>query len=267
MTTRHRLSRFGKTLAPCLTFLAAWLAFLPETATAATVSGGALIMNLDRDALAAAVSLDATDAPSIYLEEFFDAQAAAVRNNAQILEDHIVPDVGEIPATGLEFAVNGATVDVPVGRRTKPTTLTFDPGDFAGSVTGAIGLGGVSRFRIDTGSPSNRIVSGDYTLEFDAANIDADTGQSGWTLYNHYSFRSESFNLFNVAMGLDPNSFTLSGELGVGPGWEHFGGTVGAIVGDFSFQTTVVPVPAAVWLFVSGLAGFGLFGRSRSYRA
>lgn len=267
MITLHRLARFGKTLAPCLTFLAVCSAFLPGTATAATVSGGAFIMNLDRNALAAAVSLDTTEAPSIYLEEFFDAQASAVRNNAQILEDHLVPGVGEIPATGLEFAVNGATVDVPVDRRTKPTTLTFDPDDFAGSVTGAIGLGGVSRFRIDTGDDHNRIVSGDYTLEFNAANIDPDTGQSGWTLYNHYSFRSESFNLFNVVMGLDANALTLSGELGIGPGWEHFGGTVGAIVGDFSFQTTVVPVPAAVWLFLSGITGFGLLGRSRSNRA
>ncbi len=42
--------------------------------------------------------------------------------------------------------------------------------------------------------------------------------------------------------------------------WEVTG--VGA--GDVTFKTTVIPVPAAVWLFVSGLAGLGALRRRRS---
>ncbi|BBA36436.1 uncharacterized protein sS8_4506 [Methylocaldum marinum] len=267
MTTRPPRSRFGKLLCAYLACLAAASAFLPETAAAATVSGGKLTLNLDRDALAAAIALDATDAPSMYLEEFFDAEASAVRTASQLLEDHLVPGVVEIPATGLEFTVNGPTVNVPFGRRTKPTTMNFDPDDFGGSVNGAIGLSGVSRFRVDTGQEHNRIVSGEYTLEFNAANIDTDTGRSGWTLYNHYSYRSESFNLFNVEMLLDAGTLSLFGDLGLGPGFDHLNGTTHAIVGSFGFQTSVVPVPAAVWLLLSGFAGLGIFGRSRENRA
>jgi hypothetical protein len=246
-----------------MALLAALAAFMPAAATAATISGGTLILNLDRDALAASIALDATAAPSIYLEEFFDAQAAATRTNTQLLEDHLVAGVDEIQATGLEFAVNGPTVSNPQGRNSQPTTLAFDPSDLEGSVTGAVGFGGAVRFRIDTGTQGNRILSGDYTLEYNAANIDLDTGRSGWTLYNHLYYRAESFYLFNVVTDLTTATLFLSGDLGLGSSFNHLGGTTNAIVGNFSFQGNLVPIPAAVWLFISGLTGLGLLGRAR----
>lgn len=246
-----------------MALLAALVAFIPATATAAKVSGGTLILNLDRDALAASVALDTTAAPSIYLEEFFDAQAVAGRTNKQILEDHLVAGVDEIQATGLELAVNGPTVSNPPGRNSQPTTLTFDPGDLEGSVTGAVGFGGAARFRIDTGTQGNRILSGDYTLEYDSANIDPNTGRSGWTLYNHLYYRADAFYLFNVVTDLSTAALILSGDLGLGSSFNHLGGTTNAIVGNFSLQANLVPIPAAVWLFISGLAGLGLLGRAR----
>lgn len=263
VTTAHSLSPLAKTAGGYLTLLAALAAFMPATATAAKVSGGSLILNLDRDALAASIALDATAAPSIYLEEFFDAEAAATRTNKQLLEDHLVAGVDEIQATGLEFAVNGPTVSNPQGRNSQPTTLTFNPDDLAGSVTGAVGFGGAARFRIDTGTQGNRVLSGDYTLEYDAANIDPSTGRSGWTLYNHLYYRADAFYLFNVVTDLTTASLLLSGDLGLGSSFNHLGGSTNAIVGNFSFQTSLVPVPAAAWLFMSGLAGLGLLGRAR----
>lgn len=267
MTTLHPFStRYLKTFRGRATLLAALAAFIPAVSPAATVSGGSLILNLDRDALAAAVALDATEAPSIYLEEFFDASAAAVRTGTQLLEDHLVPGVGEIPAAGLEFGVNGATVNNLTGRNNRPTTLQFDPDDLTGSVTGAVGFGGVTRFRVDIGSDRNRVLSGDYTLEYDPANIDANSGRSAWTLYNHVAFRAPGYFLFNVLTELNNGSLSLSGDLGLGSAFDHLGGTTNAIVGDFNFHTAVVPIPAAAWLLVSGLAGLGMFGRTRPDR-
>lgn len=258
--------------------LAAWLrqtkwilAFMVVIAvshpvSAATVSGGSFVINLDREDLAAAVDLDATEAPSMYLEEFFDAEASKVRTYNQILEEHLVPGVVEIPATGLVYAVNGAQVINLQGRNSKTTTISFDPNNFAATVQGRVGLAGVMRYRLDIDSPFNRILSGDYSLEYNVANADANSGRSAWTLYNHVSFRSESFNLFNVVMGLDGGSLTLNGDLGVGAGFEHFQGTPGALVGTFSLQTAVVPVPASAALFAMGLAGAAGLGRTRRGR-
>lgn len=241
------------------------LAGLVFPVSAATVSGGRMIVNLDRDALADAIAIDATAAPSMYLEEFFDARAANSRTSTQILEDHIVPGVGEIPATNLTFSVNGIQVDNLTGRHAKPTTIEFDPANFASTVTGAIGLSGVFRFRVDTGSEFNRILSGDYALEYNAANIDVASGRSGWSLYNHVSFRSQSYNLFNVALDIHDGSLDLSGELGFGEGYDHLFGTRGAIVGNVNLHTSVVPLPAGVWLFASALGGLvGIGSRRRS---
>jgi len=236
------------------------LALLSVTlpARAATVSGGSMIINLDRDALAAAIALDATPAPSMYLEEFFDAQAANSRTFSQILEDHIVPGVAEIAATNLSFAVNGSQVSNLTGRFGKPTTLDFDPAHFESSVSGVIGLAGVLRYRIDIDSTHNRILSGDYTLEYDANNVDAESGRSGWTLYNHVSFVAESFNLFNVVMDLANGSLILTGDLGLGEGYDHLSGSRGALVGDFRLETAVVPLPPALGLFASGLLTLGM---------
>ncbi len=251
----------AKTFARYWMMLAVLTLINPAASFAATVFGGALTINLDRDALAAAIDLDATPAPAMYVEEFFNAEASAVRTYTQILEDHLVPGAGEISASGLTFSVNGTSVNNLLGRRSKATTLNFDPNDFQGSVIGQIGLAGVTRFRIDTGQEHNRILSGDYTLEYNAANIDTDSGRSGWSLYNHVSFRSQSYNLFNVAMMLDSVTLALTGNLALGDGYGHLNGNIGAVVGTFSFQTAVVPVPGVVWLFVSGLAWIGVSGR------
>ncbi|MDT4329047.1 VPLPA-CTERM sorting domain-containing protein [Methylomonas sp. MV1] len=242
---------------------AALLAALSPPVSAATVSGGTMVVNLDRDALADAIAIDATAAPSMYLEEFFDAPAANSRTATQILEDHIVPGVAEIPAKNLTFSVNGTHVANLTGRHAKPTTIEFDPANFASTVTGVIGLSGVFRFRVDTGSEFNRILSGDYALEYDAANMDGASGRSAWSLYNHVSFRSQSYNLFNVVLDIHDGSLDLSGELGLGEGYDHLFGTRDAIVGNFSLHTSVVPVPASIWLFVSGLGGLARIGMRR----
>lgn len=251
-------------------------------ARAATVAGGSLTLNLDRNALITNIPLDTFPdtptagfqiccRPSIYLEEFFDSAAAASRTFAQIRDDN-TPDLydltsDEIPATGLQFAVNAPQVTNLAGRINQPTNFTFDRSNILGTATGNIGLGGVMRFRIDTPPPNNRVMLGDMSLEYHPELEGATPGRSGWLLVNHVGFTADAFELFDVSTLLTGNSLTLNGSLGFGWGFDHLGaGTARAAqtrIGTFSLQTTVVPVPAAVWLFAGGLAGLFASGRSR----
>ena len=249
-------------------------ALTSSPALAANVTGGALILNIDRNALIAGTSLDNyPDAPtpefqiccrpSIYLEEFYDASAASARTFVQIRDDN-TPDLydlinDEIPAAGLVFAVNGTSVPNPGGRANQPTTFSFDPQDIFGTASGGIGLGGVMRFRVDVSPPTNRVNVGDMTLEYHADYVDNTIGRSGWLLVNHIGFEADAFELFDVTTNLTGDSLSLNGNLGFGWGFDHVGSWLGhetnMRIGTFSFQTAVVPLPSAVWMFVSGLLG------------
>jgi hypothetical protein len=249
---------------------------------AATITGGALTLNLNRDALIAGAILDNYPdtptasfpiccRPSLYVEEFFDASAAS-KTFVQ-LRDYNTPNLydlesDEISAVGLQYAVNGTSIPAnPGGRQNRNTTFVFDPNDLFGTAAGSIGLGGVIRFRVDVSPPTNRVLLGDMTLEYDSALEGATPGRSGWLITNHIGFDAGAFELFDVSTNLTGNSLTLNGNLGFGDGFDHLGTTAARLndtrIGTFSFQTTVVPVPAAVWLFGSGLAGLFVSNRSK----
>ena len=262
---------------PCAAFCAA-LFF--NHAEAATVSGGALTLNLDRDALIAGVGHNGVDLenypdtptaefpiccrPAIYLEEFYDTTAASKTFNQ--LRDDNTPDLfdgipDEIPGIGLQFTVNGATVAAnPTGRFNKATSLTFDTDDLTGTASGRIGLAGAMRFRVDVDPPSNRVLLGDLDIIYNPALEDPATGRSGWVIMNNSGFRISGFDLFDVSTQLTGNSLTLAGNLGLGHGFDHLGGITDTRVGTFSFNTTVVPLPAAFWLFVSGAMAISAAG-------
>jgi hypothetical protein len=250
---------------------------------AVTVSGGSLILDLDRDAIIAGSNLNnypdsPTDTfpiccrPSIYLEEFYDASAASSRTFDQIRDDN-TPDLfdavsDEISAKGLQFAVNGPVVNNLNQRFNQPTTFSFDPNNLLGTAAGSIGLGGVMRFRVDIAPPTNRVHLGDMALAYHPELEGITPGRSGWLLVNNIGFTADAFELYNVATQLTDDSLSLNGTLGFGWGFDHLGATQARLnhtpIGTFSFTTTVVPVPTAVWLFISGLTG--LFVNSRSHR-
>jgi len=236
-------------------------------AFASSISGGVMTLNINNTQLAAAFPHDTTtDRSSFYLEEYFNSAQAASRTSAELLTDHIVLGAGEISSVGRQFTVNGlSTTGLNIAN-----DFEFDPNDLAGTATGAIGLGGAMRFRLDipfithpeTGEEAgNRAINGYLSLEYNG-NAAIEAGYPEWTIYNHYSFRNEVFNLENVVTDITENSLTLSGDISLAGGFVHMGGEYGTIVGDFNFQTTVVPVPAAVWLFASGLAGLFVSGRA-----
>ena len=242
-------------------------------AQAATVTGGSLILNLDRDALVAGTLLDNTPAPSIYVEEFWDA-TASTKTFTQLRDDNTPANLtdyaaNEISAIGLQYAVNGANIAPnPIGRQNRVTDFAFNPNDLFGTATGSIGLGGVIRFRVDVNRSNNRILLGDMTLEYHPELEGTSFGRSGWLLVNHIGFDADAFELFDVTTYLSGNNLSVNGNLGFGWGFDHLGSTTARLnntrIGTFSFETTVVPVPAAVWLFVSGLLGlFGVSGLKR----
>lgn len=249
---------------------------------AATVSGGSLILNLDRDALIAGTVLDKypdnpTESfqiccrPSIYVEEFWDASAAS-KTFFELRADN-TPDLydlvsDEISAIGLEYTVNGPVIPLyPAGRENRSTTFEFNSNDLLGTASGVIGLGGVIRFRVDVTPPSNRILLGDMTLEYHPELEGASFGRSGWLLVNHIGFDADAFELFDVSTSLVGDSLTINGNLGFGWGFDHLGSGVARSndtrIGTFSFQTTVVPLPAAAWLFLSGLMVVGVTGKRK----
>ncbi len=234
---------------------------------AATVSGGILTLNLNRDALIAGTNLDnypttPAHVPSIYLEEFYDA--SFTDKSLDELREGNTPDdpydvaANEISASQLQLSVNGASIPAnPRGRRNQATDFEFDPADLFGTASGSIGLNGVMRFRVDVEPPSNRILLGDMTLEYDPAQEVRTPGRSGWVIANHIGFDAGGFELFDVTTYLIGNSLSISGNLGFGNGFDHLGAKKARLaytrIGSFGFQTTVVPVPAAAWLFLGGL--------------
>lgn len=269
-------------VAGALLLTAVTTAIASPAATAATVSvnGGSMTMNLDRQVWGS-LNFGTTGPdlfepgqyptydPGMYLEEFFDQATAAVVPGSERNTYHVVPGYGEIPSTGLQYGVNGASVTNLAGNHTQPTQFTFDTADPAGTASGAVGFGGLMRFRGTWAAPnyaSSYFSFGEFTLEHHPAL--AVNGASGWSLWNHVSFRTHSFDLLNVTTAVGPDdSLTLSGDLRFSPGTSSaFFASEDAdkLLGNVTIQLTAVPLPAAVWLFGSALAGIGVLGRRRA---
>jgi hypothetical protein len=243
-----------------------------------TVTGGSMTMNFDRLALASLNYGSTTPGlfdpsqyvagvydPGLYLEEFFDQSTAAGVPGNQRASYQVVPGFGEIDSTALQYGVNGATVTNLPGNNSKPTNFTYDPSDPAGTATGAVGFGGLMRFRGTWAAPnysSSYFAFGEFTLEYDAQ--DAVNGASGWSLWNHVSFPARSFDLYNVTTVVGANSLILSGDFrfSVDTTNSFFSpDDLGKDMGNFTIQLTSVPLPAAVWLFGFGLTGLGAVSR------
>jgi len=244
------------------------LALNSTSLLASSVSGGGMTLNINATKLADAFDWDFyPEKSSFYLEEYFDSNQATSGTRNELLSDHIVDGVEEISGIGRHFTVNGSSIS----GLNIANDFSFSANDLTGTASGKIGLGGAMRFimnrefsvNAETGEErGNRTITGSYSLEYDAARINAATGHSGWVIVNHIDFKIAVFDLNNVNTLLLGDSLSLSGDLSLAEGFQHMHGQTGSIIGDFSFQTTVVPVPAAIWLFASGLAGLFVSGRT-----
>ncbi|THJ12435.1 MAG: hypothetical protein CAF43_007310 [Nitrospira sp. CG24C] len=259
-----------KSITLAVTLLVAALSVVaPSVSQAATVTSGSFTMNLDRDALAQLVFNPTGTPPTLYLEEFWGTSASASLTATQINTAgaaDLVPGTGEIPATGLVYDVASSTVTNPSGRAIQPTLFTYDPGDLTGTATGQIGLGGVMRF---LGNFPGIFVTGDYALKFDTTRVGNAAGGSGWYLLNNYGFPIPGWDLTDVTATSDPLSLYLSGTLKWSPEVASAffaSGDIGQPMGTFTFASPApVPLPAAVYLFGSGLLGLAGWVRRRRF--
>lgn len=259
--------RFRTILANVFILMACAIVPSVVSAMEMTVTEGSLTMNLHRDVLASLNYGTASD-PGLYLEEFFEPNAAGVPA-AQRGQYHIVPGVGEIPATNLYYPVNGPVVTNLPGNHNQPTNFVFDSTDVTGTATGGVGLAGLMRFRGIWASPnyaSSYFAMGEFALKYIPAN--AINGASGWVLQNHVSFESNTFDLVNVTTTVTDDSFLLSGDFRFTPraiNSFYSPEDAGKILGSVSFQSTItpVPLPASIWLFGSALGGLSLLNRRK----
>ena len=240
------------------------LLFSPSLTPAATVTSGALTMNLDRDALATLVLNPSGTPPTLFLEEFFTSPSLTGAQINDVVNTNLVPGNGEIPATGLVYNVTGSTVTNPAGRAIQATNFTYDPSNLTGTATGQIGLGGVLRFM---GNFGGIFATGDYALKYDATRVGNAAGGSGWYLLNNYGFPVPGWDLTDVTASSDPFSLSLSGTLKWSPEVTNaffHSSDIGKSMGTFTFVSSV-PLPAAAWLFGSGMMGLAGLARRRGF--
>jgi hypothetical protein len=114
-----------------------------------------------------------------------------------------------------------------------------------------------------TGVPASVWIQyGNLALSYDAAR--AVGGNSGWHFTQNVAGALPLYDVRDlaiavVAAGTGPGSLGLSGSLVTAQEFRDFLGIqAGLNVGSFEFAgTTVVPVPAAAWLFAGALAALG----------
>jgi hypothetical protein len=158
-------------------------------------------------------------------------------------------------------------------------TLAFDPGTVAAAgATGSTRFKGGDAFWFAnesmiapiTGVPASVWIQyGNLGLSFDAGRIGG--GNSGWYFTQNLAGPLPLYDIRNlaitvVAAGPGTGSLGLSGSLVTSREFRDFLGIqAGLDVGTFEFVgATVVPVPAAAWLFAGALASLALSRRRQA---
>ncbi len=252
------------------------------TASATTLnasSGGTFTFDLDSNALGQYVFGSAVGNNGYYLANFWDTAASDYANPANTDNSFVgATGTAEIPALNLVHELT-ATGPNPTGqasgRHVVGTTAGFaiDSGTLAGVPITSIGLGGVVGEKLGmTGvqgffAPNypGTLINGDFSLQYDPSR--QVSGASGWFIANNISFTMAVYDLANLALtSTDETNWLLTGDLLMAPdNASMLLGDAYVDVGNFSLgvgsYAAPVPVPAAFWLFGSGL--MGLFGASR----
>lgn len=251
-------------------FAAAALA-ATNLANAGTLNGG--VFNIafnDPNDLLAGLNLGEGSITSYYVANFFDKAVA----DTLTANDMVATPTNTYPAPNiLSYDVNPSSLagtGIPTGyiggsgRSNQATTLTWASDQDhllnASSLTasGQVGLDGVYMTR---GSFTGTLLSGDYKFSYIAARNNGTN--TGWTLTNNVSFASNTFDTRNISITTDGDSLAFTGELWWSPNTSAFlfggdGSNSAGMAGTFSLISPVpaaVPLPAAAWLFGSGLFG------------
>ena len=233
-----------------LAFSALTTMLIPATASAGLVTGNA-IFNIDNDAVAASL---AVGNPGYKFTKHWGAG-----DNAIAIDGTDGVDTTTIPATGitsLSFGINTNSSDIVhsgVDRVTRATTM-----DTSDTSVGQIGISGALQLSNGTGS----VFPKDLYIE-KAADV--------WNVQGPFTGFGDPtlFTLTNVSESLDVNGeLLLSGDLfwaSAGLNWTAVTQADASFqIGTFSLAPSAVPVPAAVWLFGSGLLGLIATGRKKA---
>lgn len=254
----------------------------PTTATSATLnasSGGTFTFDLDRDALGQYVFGSAFGNNGYYLANFWNTADSDYTNPANA-DGNLAAAVGTTEISALNrvhdlTAVGANPTGQAAGRHVQGTTSGFsiDSNTLTGVPITSIGLSGVVGEKLGmTGvqgfyAPNypGALINGDFSLQYDPSR--QVSGASGWFIANNISFTMAVYDLANLALtSTDETNWLLTGDLLMAPdNASMLLGDAYVDVGNFSLgvgsYAAPVPVPAAVWLFGSGL--MGLFGASR----
>lgn len=240
MKYQYKLASVG-----LLAFSAAGL-LVPSLANASLVSGDAAI-SINNPVLATTTTSSFYPA-GITVSGYFDS----TKNNTTI-------DLGAIPTSAISATSNNQNLAFPVFGSTAsssnasrfPQATTMDTSNTS---TGQIGLSGA--LKATNPGLTNYQTFQDFTLQ--------KVGGT-WNLVTHDGLGANTlFQLTNVSEGIGANGLSLSGDLIfpsnanlIGLSWGTFLGVTNtsALVGHLNLTPSAVPVPAAVWLFGSAMAG------------
>jgi hypothetical protein len=221
----------------------ALIGMLLSSAASASTASGTLAMNLDANALASFNGgANTVGSRYLYVDEFYNQSF----NNVAITSANSLSG-GLASSTDLDFTVNGSSItSTPgTGRLLQATSLNYGSDPTTG--TGQIGLSGAI-------TVSSDIFSG-YLL-FSELSLKYTNGE--WVLStNQPIFGTQAlFDLTNVLTSTNSAGLlSLTGNLVFDPAWGSFiGVNSSTVVGNVSLAPAAVPVPAALWLFGSGLA-------------
>ncbi len=246
------------------------------SASVLNAGNGTFTINFDRNAFAS-LAMGTPSSPGIYTSHFYNT---AESDYTMVTAHNMSGYMGELPganyttevsSTGL---VHDLTSTSPItatqasGRAVQATTANFGFNTADNSGTGALGMTGVQKIYVPAYGAMGGMAYGDYSLKYDAAQRNAT--QSGWFLENHVGMTADVYDLANLNVSaVDANHWQLTGELLMSSfNASMLMGTVGANMGNFSLVVgsgvSAVPVPGAVWLFGSGLAGLMMSARRKA---
>lgn len=190
----------------------------------------------------------------------------------------VLPGNGAFAAVGLEIVGLSGDTTAPGDLGpfsvafdiTDATTFTYEASDFLGTFSGAIEhSGGIVLSDIATGTAS--VTVGDFTIGFDAARIGGDA--SGFFVQDNIDTGAILFDVGSPLVEAFDTSLVITGNLLISSEFSDLLNSLGLVSGDVSgidaglalvdASATVIPVPAAVWLFGAAIGALG-FTRRRS---
>lgn len=239
--------------------------------------------------------------PGFYVSSYWNTAASAYLNtdpnkktdsyftnnngHSEVPAINLVHDLVTVAGTGTTNEIAGQAT----GRHVKGLGSDFGinsatlAGTGSSAATQALGMTGVQGFWMPYyGSNGGNLFYGDFSLRYSATSRQTKWNQAGisgstptgWYIQNNISFAAVAYDLANLQLEFtDANNWKLSGDLLNSP--ENSGFVKSANLADFGDfclgvgsyagcgQISSVPLPGALWLFASGIAGIMIGARRK----